>query len=298
MKCENKSLKRKTERIQRQKTAKTEGSSPNLPETSPFQIQNEPFTPRTKVDSELREAGVSPSVIPKPIRNKLLFANVISEEIKIVSISSNNEDQQAIRNIISGSIVKKYRQMKTLREINMTNRRKLAKVEAKSVKVRNTRKLPLIEKRVQAKVIDFFKRDNSRMMPGKKDAKRIGKGGPKLQKRILNDYFSNLYEKIITEYPEDLLSFSSFCRMRPPTYLLVNFTTRNACLCTRHQNVALKLKSLQALKIVETHNPDALIKSNSDTDIDNKMEHIAYGKIAYSAWKLKFNKEMVMRRRK
>ena len=86
--------------------------------------------------------------------------------------------------------------------------------------------------------------------------------------------------------------------MRPPNYLLVNFTTRNTSLCTRHQNVALKLKSLQALKIVETHNPDAFIKNNSDTDIDNKMEHIADGKIAYNAWKLMFNKEMLLRRRK
>ena len=105
LKCKNESLKRKTERlykrIQRQKIAKTEGSSPNLPETSPSEIQNETFTPRRKVDSEIREAGVSPSVKPKPIRNKLLFANVISEEIKIASKNSNNEDQQAIRNVIS-----------------------------------------------------------------------------------------------------------------------------------------------------------------------------------------------------
>ena len=85
LKCENGSLKRKTERlykrIQRQKTAKTEGSTPSPPEASPSEIQNESFTPRRKVDSEIREAGVSPSVIPKSIRNKFLFANVISEEL-------------------------------------------------------------------------------------------------------------------------------------------------------------------------------------------------------------------------
>ena len=60
--------------------------------------------------------------------------------------------------------------------------------------------------------------------------------------------------------------------------------------------MALKLKYLQALKIVETHNPDAFIRNNSDTE--NKMEHIADGKIAYSAWKVKFNKEIVLRMRK
>ena len=110
----------------------------------------------------------------------------------------------------------------------------------------------------------------------------IEKDGPKIQKKILNDCLSNLYDKFIAEYPEDSLSLSSFCRMRSPNYLLIN-----ACLCTQHQNVSLKLKSdLKALKIVETHNPDAFIKNNSDTDIDNKMEHIAIGKISYNAWKI------------
>ena len=176
MKCEIKNcsrLKRKTERlykrIQRQKTAKPKVPLQIYLKHLHKRFKNEPFTPRRKVDSEIREAGVSPSVIPKPIRNKLLFANGISEEIKITSENNNNEDQQAIRNVISGSIVKKYRQMKTLSEMTMTNRRKLAKVEEKSIKIRNTTKQPLTEKWIQARVIDFFKRDdNSRMMPGKK----------------------------------------------------------------------------------------------------------------------------------
>ena len=100
--------------------------------------------------------------------------------------------------------------------MTMTDRRKLAKVKAKSIKIRNIGKKPLIEEGVQAKVIDFFSRDdNSRMMPGKKDAKRIEKDGPTIQKRILHDYLSNLCEKFITEYPENPLLFSSFCRMRP-----------------------------------------------------------------------------------
>ena len=218
LKCENENLRRNTmrfyKRIQGKKQRKTEGFSPNLPETSPSEIQNEPFTPKRKVDSEIREAGVSPGVIPG--------------------------DQQAIRNVISGSTVKKYREMKTLSEMTMTDRRKLAKVKAKSIKICNIRKKPLIEKGVQAKVIDFFKRDdNSRMMPGEKDVKRIEKDGPRIQNRILHDYLSNLCEKFITEYPEDPLSFSSFCHMRPPG--ICKSTLRqemHVCACTRHQNVA------------------------------------------------------------
>ena len=46
--------------------------------------------------------------------------------------------------------------MKTLSEMTMTNRRKLAKAKAKFIKICNIIKKPLIEKGVQAKVIDFL----------------------------------------------------------------------------------------------------------------------------------------------
>ena len=79
--------------------------------------------------------------------------------------------------------MKKYTQMKTLSEMTMTDRRKLAKVKAKSIKIRNIRKKPLIEKGVQAKVIDFFKRDdNPRMMPGKKTPRGLKKMVPEYRR--------------------------------------------------------------------------------------------------------------------
>ena len=67
--------------------------------------------------------------------------------------------------------------------MTMTDRRKLAKVKAKSIKIRNIRKKSLIEKGVQAKVIDFFKRDdNSRMMPGKKTPRGLKKMVPEYRR--------------------------------------------------------------------------------------------------------------------
>ena len=47
------------------------------------------------------------------------------------------------------------------------------------------------------------------------DTKIIEKGTSKIQKRILNDYLSTLYDKFAEEDPEDRFSFASFCRMRP-----------------------------------------------------------------------------------
>ena len=126
------------------------------------------------------------------------------------------------------------------------------------------------------------------MMPGKKDAKIIEKGTPKIQKLILIDYLSNLYDKFVAEYPEDRLSFASFCRMRPSIYLLVNFTTRTAGLCMRHQNMALKLKSLKLLKIVDTQNSDVFVKQNTDADVDAvipKITETGEDKRVYDIWK-------------
>ena len=104
----------------------------------------------------------------------------------------------------------------------------------------------------------------------------------------MNGYLSNLYDKFVAEYPEDRLSFASFCRMRPSNYLLVNFTTRTACLCTRHQNMALKLKSLKLLKIVDTQNPDVFVKQNTDAGVDaviRKITETGEDKIVYDIWK-------------
>ena len=104
----------------------------------------------------------------------------------------------------------------------------------------------------------------------------------------MNDYLSNLYDKFAEEYPEDRLSFASFCRIRPSNYLLVNFTTRTACLCIRHQKKALKLKFLKLLKIVDTQNPDVFVKNNTDADVDaviRKFTETGEDKMAYDIWK-------------
>ena len=139
------------------------------PRSSSLQNQSEATTPRSKVDEEIRDSGVSLSVIPKPIKNKPLFANALSEEIKVERKSTNDQEQQAIRNVISGNIIKKYRQIKVLAKMTETDRRKLSKVKARSIKIRKLRKKPLIEKGIQAKVLEFFGRDdNSRVMPGKR----------------------------------------------------------------------------------------------------------------------------------
>ena len=108
---ENKKLKRKTERLYKQLKRKKKKNSTtsfrtttlsassisgSTSESSSFQSQSEATRPGSKIDAEIRDSCVSPSVIPKPIRNKLLFANALSEEKKIARKNTNDQEQQKL----------------------------------------------------------------------------------------------------------------------------------------------------------------------------------------------------------
>ena len=96
-----------------------------------------------------------------------------------------------------------------------------------------------LTKDIESEVISFLRReDNCRVQPGKADVKK-DTDGTKQQTVVLTDYMKNLHLKFLSENPDLKLSLSSFCSIRPKSVLLACFITRNACLCIRHQNMAL-----------------------------------------------------------
>jgi len=71
-----------------------------------------------------------------------------------------------------------------------------------------------------------------------------------------------MHAKFLAEFPQHNISLSTFAKSRPAYIMLANFTNRNSCLCTKHQNVALKLKMLKGMyrgKLIQTKNPDTFI---------------------------------------
>ena len=126
-------------------------------------------------------------------------------------------------------------------------------------------------------------------MPGKRDSKKVK--SKRIQKRNLNDYLRNLYSKFLSEYPSSVISLAKFARLRPAHCALANFTNRNTCLCTQHQNIALKLKMVKQTKIFETENPDVFIKSKSDEDIEKQLTTIKDTTVSYSVWRKVFGGE-------
>ena len=154
--------------------------------------------------------------------------------------------------MIAGKIVQKYRVTKAVSMATGLNRRKISLSCTKLITNFSRKRKNTLRSTMSGHIIEFLERDdNSRMMPGKKDFKTVrGKEGPekeKKQKRILNNYMKNLDEKYLADFPERKIFLSIFCRFRPAYLLLVNFASRSVCLCSLHQNIALKLKALKLM---------------------------------------------------
>ena len=78
-------------------------------------------------------------------------------------------------------------------------------------------------------------------------------------------------------------SFTSFARMRPKKFLLANVANRRTCLCTQHENYALKLKILRKYTGIPT-NPEVFVKY-SDQKISSIMVNIKQQDFTYNIWK-------------
>ncbi|KAL3861493.1 hypothetical protein ACJMK2_007526 [Sinanodonta woodiana] len=96
----------------------------------------------------------------------------------------------------------------------------------------------------------------------------------------------NLYEKFKLENPEITISKTCFYRLRPPHIILADFANRRTCLCTRHQNMSLKIKALNNLGIRISKNPDVLIKAyDSNKELLKMIEAVEVRSIKFFNWK-------------
>ena len=72
------------------------------------------MTPRKRTYTELREEGISPSKIPKTVKDKLILANVLTEEMGTLYKKSNEVEKTVICNMLSSAKLKKYKLKNTL----------------------------------------------------------------------------------------------------------------------------------------------------------------------------------------
>ena len=142
----------------------------------------------------------------------------------------------------------------------------------------------LLRESIKEQVHSFMERDDiSRVMPGKNDAKMHE--GEKKQVRVLKDYLLNIYEPFKTEMPNSSISFSLFCKLRPSYILLTSLISRNTCLCSKHQNFAMKLKAMRSLGLQISPNLEVVCKAFKFDDMDTILERIAKDEVEYDVWR-------------
>ena len=91
--------------------------------------------------SELRKTGISPSKIPRVIKDKLLFNHVVTGEIKAARQSTGQKGKTIIANVLSGQIVRKYNMKSMVAKYTGVRRKVLGKSKRKMVN-----KAPVIRK--------------------------------------------------------------------------------------------------------------------------------------------------------
>ncbi|CAC5379205.1 unnamed protein product [Mytilus coruscus] len=180
---------------------------------SPSTSNNTCLTPRKRTMGELREERLTPSKIPKPIQDKLLLANVLTEEIGNAWNSSGLKGKILVAQIISGTGIKKYKMKKVLGIKTGIRRQNFRGSSQQINKFPEIRKNVVGRESLRISVVNFLERDdNSRVMPGKNDKKKTKLGH--IQKRVLNDNLMFLHLKFKAETSRKI-SFATFCRLRP-----------------------------------------------------------------------------------
>jgi cell division septum initiation protein DivIVA len=225
-------------------------------------------TPRSKTNSLMRSCGISPRKI-KPIRRKLLTYFSVMDRVRETCIAERRRKSRLHPlTCISGKIAKKYRVLKEIRsDVGLTTYTSVPNTN-KNIQRDITTRLENARNGIKRTVEEFLSReDNSTELPGKKDFTRLGH--MKVQSRILTDYMTNLHLKFSAENPSVRMSRSAFCRLRPRHMKLACFNKRQTCLCTKHQNLSLKLVAINKIKrnSVPT-NPEVFVEK-TDVEIED-----------------------------
>lgn len=251
LKKKNDSLRKSVERLKKKITKGTDKNN----------------TPRSKAEHEMRKTGHNPTKQTN-IRKKLIFVNCLVDEMK--------RNKKVAKTLVASKILKKYKL--SCYAANVTGVRVQT---ARKVSHKGHRQSKLLKT-----ITEFYQReDNSRQLPGKADKVKNSKK-EHVQKFVLNDYLRNIYLKFKAEFPQLKVSFATFCRGRPKHVTLVNFAARVTCLCTKHQNAALKLQCLKKYGVTNNTSPDSFVQSNTKEELtQNLSTNLTSNEIVFKQWK-------------
>ena len=245
------SLERVNKKLRKRNERQIAKSHPKVPSVD--------MTPKTRTNAQITQAEMNPKRVSQALRKRLLFGNVLVEEIKESATANNTTvGKRTVRKVVGGKIAKKYQLVSTMSKETGISRNHLQKVKNKSLA--KLRKRRLVGVQTQLKSVQAFleHEDNSRMMPGKKDSKTCD--DEKVQKRILCNYTYNLYHKYMAENQAVKMSQATFYNPRPKYLLLAKFTTRDTFVSKAPKHGTNMLRTLKAKGATTVVNPDKFIK--------------------------------------
>lgn len=81
-----------------------------------------------------------------------------------------------------------------------------------------------------------------------------------MQKRFLMDTQQNIHRQCLAENPEQTISYSLFCRLRPFWVVNPTLSERDTCMCKLHENLSFLTVKLSQMKLIKTANIEELIE--------------------------------------
>ena len=157
---------------------------------------------------------------------------------------------------------------RSVRTINKGRLQRTAKSEANKQRVLAFLQLP----------------DHSVVLPGKRDTVTIQ--GKKVQKVVLLQFLAPLWREYNTLHPANKVGITFFKQVRKNAKFikLLRYHKTAVCLCMRHQNYALKLRSLRAANIPVV--PDSLVNQYTEDTLKTKLESADLPEmLTYVEWK-------------
>lgn len=169
---------------------------------------------------------------------------------------SSHKEKQVFSRIVGKTIFKKYKLVKKvgffsqrlLRWSSVPVKSNLTFLRSKSARAQATLKT----------VHDFYTDDcNSNLSPGKEE---FCFKGQKEKVRYMTDSQSGLYEKFCASSPIKL-SYSQFCKLRPPFVVKPKVSGRDTCACQKCENFKLLVLACHKNKIIEAKNGREIVNS-------------------------------------
>ena len=128
-------------------------------------------TPRSKTNLILKKSGIDPKNL-LDIRKRLICNECLTEEVQI-AVDDNPTRKKAVHKVVFGNIVIKNRLKTLMQSMTSLNSRKLFQ----DFRMKKTPLLKQKADRLRQENVGFLIRDDSsRILPGKTDTVRVGKG--------------------------------------------------------------------------------------------------------------------------